>query len=220
MLLSCKVRLPCVAATQLQSPPALCGSYSAAKSACPVWQLLSCKVRLPCVAATQLQSPPALCGSYSATESACPVWQLLSYRVRLPCVAATQLQSPPALCGSYSAAESACPVWQLLSCRVARWRVRWLHFSRLRLLGSAVLMTVCIDGSMWTPRFLMQCDDETVSSPIVKEQPPYTLKWCFDVKIIVLVFHRLISACAPPSIVWFPQYSRWVALQFPLGRLV
>ena len=40
---------------------------------------------------------------------------------------------------------------------------------------------------MWTPRFLMRSDGETVPSPVVKEQHPYVLRWCFDVKIIILV---------------------------------
>ena len=34
----------------------------------------------------------------------------------------------------------------------------------------------------------MLSDGETVSSPIVNEQPPYILRRCFDVKIIILVF--------------------------------
>ena len=75
--------------------------------------------------------------------------------------------------------------------------MRCPHFSRLRLLGSAVLMTVGIDGSYTrhiqqshdlsssdigpcelTPRFLIgePCDGETVSPPIVKEQLPYVLR--------------------------------------------
>ena len=68
------------------------------------------------------------------------MWSCLLVRViSLAALFWTRLAELSMLTGCYATVSG--------SSRVERWRVHWLHFSRLLLLGSAVLMTVYTDGS-------------------------------------------------------------------------